>query len=159
MGTHHLLLLFAYASQLRGVVSFWLAHHHPSLSSCQWQSQLHSSESSDPNIDMLRQRMERQESQYARLLLEQAKYFSQDGGVDGEQRPIPQSCHIVLFNPATPQQTAHTIEFPKNSGTNILLAFEDEVECREFAQMLTDLEFVGPSVSTTRHGSFCFVYC
>lgn len=88
--------------------------------------------------------MERQENQYARLLLEQSQYVE-------KEREIPESVHIILFHPDTPKQHIHTIEFPKGSGTNLILAFESGSDCVLFANMLRDLEFVDPSVSYLGH--------
>ena len=102
-------------------------------------------ESSDPfNMDDLRSRMERQENQYARLLMEQSQYVE-------KEREIPESVHIILFLPNTPKQHIHTIEFPKGSGTNLILAFESGSNCVLFANLLRDLEFVDPSVSYLGH--------
>lgn len=97
--------------------------------------------SSFANMDSLSERMRRQETQYAKLLLEQSKYA--DGG-----REIPESVHIILFHPDTVEQSAHTIEYPKGSGNNIILAFESGAECVRFAGMLKELQFVNPSVSS-----------
>jgi hypothetical protein len=91
--------------------------------------------------------MEKQETQYAKLLMEQSSYQIDDDFVAEEKRPLPESVHIILFLPETPQQHVHTIEVPKGSGNNILLAFEDETDCHVFAQMLKDLDFVDPCVS------------
>mmetsp|Transcript_16204 Transcript_16204/g.33912 ORF Transcript_16204/g.33912 Transcript_16204/m.33912 type:complete len:230 (+) Transcript_16204:91-780(+) len=117
------------------------------------------SSSEDLNMDILRRRMEQQDTQYARLLMEQTKYFGSDGGDDlneeiinqllKEKRRIPESVHIILFQPDTPQQHVHTIEFPKDSGNNIILAFEDGADCRKFALQLRELEFLDPAPEET----------
>ncbi|KAL7467142.1 hypothetical protein ACHAXS_007403, partial [Conticribra weissflogii] len=106
-------------------------------------------------MDILRRRMEQQNSQYARLLMEQSKYFGSDACDDlkgeiintlwKEKRRIPESVHIILFQPDTPQQHVHTIEFPKGSGNNIILAFEDGVDCKNFAIQLRELGFLDPA--------------
>ena len=123
-------------------------------------------DSSQINMDILRQRMDRQESQYAKLLLEQSKYYlpteskrlDRDRyGPDGQKRSLPESVHIILFHPDTPKQHVHTLEFPKESGNNIILAFEDEHDCGRFARMLRDLQFVDPCVSTQTFAIIVFV--
>jgi len=78
-----------------------------------------SSEPDEPSMDMdvLQQRMNRQNDQYARLLVEQLKYSS-------EEINVPESVHIILFKPGTEQQHVHTLEFPVGSGNNMILAFE-----------------------------------
>lgn len=106
----------------------------------------------DSDMDMLRKRVEKQETQYVKLLIEQTKYFSRENDdEDAEEKlPLPEAVYIILFLPETPEQHVHTIEFPKGSGTNILLAFEDENECKSFADMLVrDMGFEDPCVSTT----------
>mmetsp|Transcript_4027 Transcript_4027/g.11478 ORF Transcript_4027/g.11478 Transcript_4027/m.11478 type:complete len:350 (-) Transcript_4027:60-1109(-) len=50
----------------------------------------------------------------------------------------PESVHIILFNPQTKQEGMHTIEFPKGSGNNLVLAFESKSECDHFASQLAE---------------------
>lgn len=83
--------------------------------------------------------------------MEQSKY------TDGE-RAVPESVHIILFHPDTPKQHVHTIEFPKNSGNNLILAFESGGDCVNFARMLRDLEFADPSPEETIFDPFA-QYC
>mmetsp|Transcript_8864 Transcript_8864/g.19178 ORF Transcript_8864/g.19178 Transcript_8864/m.19178 type:complete len:213 (+) Transcript_8864:50-688(+) len=104
------------------------------------------------NMEDLRKRVQRQKNQYAKLLMEQSKY------TDGE-RAVPESVHIILFHPDTPKQHVHTIEFPKNSGNNLILAFESGGDCVNFARMLRDLEFADPSVSIRVIFIHAFRYC
>ena len=59
----------------------------------------------------------------------------------------PEFVHIILFNVGTNREGAHTIEFPKDSGNNVLLAFEDEFECGKFIEGLKDQQFFEPVVS------------
>ena len=54
---------------------------------------------------------------------------------------------MILFNVGTNREGAHTIEFPKGSGNNVLLAFENEVECEDFIEALKDQDFFDPVVS------------
>ena len=125
-------------------------HPHPSYTSpststiqCDLANSNDSVEDEDTSpfdMDNLRKRMEKQASQYTRLLMEQSKYAD-------NERTVPQSVHIILFHPNTPEQHVHTVEFPKNSGNNLILAFENDVDCVKFARMLQDMEFVNPSVS------------
>lgn len=105
----------------------------------------------DSDMDILRKRIMRQETQYTMLLLEQSKYNPEDDtDPDEDKLPLPESVFIILFLPETPLQHVHTIEFPKGSGNNILLAFEDENECNAFADMLVkDMGFKDPCVSET----------
>ena len=94
-------------------------------------------ESSSLDMDALQQRINRQNGQYSRLLVEQLKYSS-------EERKVPESVHIILFQPGTDQQHVHTIEMPIGSGNNLILAFESGADCVSFARDLQDLEFGQP---------------
>mmetsp|Transcript_15049 Transcript_15049/g.25712 ORF Transcript_15049/g.25712 Transcript_15049/m.25712 type:complete len:160 (-) Transcript_15049:209-688(-) len=121
---------------------------HTSWSSSHRDNNHHNMAASDAddsppmNMSELRQRMERQQNQYAELIMEQIKYTDEEG-----ERDVPESVHIILFHPDTPKQHVHTIEFPKNSGRNLILAFESGGDCVSFARMLQDMEFVDPAVS------------
>ena len=92
------------------------------------------------DMNILQQRMNRQQNQYAKLIMEQSRYMEQETN-------LPESVHIILFNPDTPNQNIHTLEIPKGSGNNMILAFEDGADCGLFAQNLRELEFKDPSVS------------
>jgi len=56
----------------------------------------------------------------------------------------PENVHIILFKPNTEEQGIHTIEYPKGSGNNIILAFESKVACDEFAATLKAQQFFDP---------------
>lgn len=56
----------------------------------------------------------------------------------------PELVYIILFDPDTDNEGAYTLEFPKGSGTNHLLAFESANECDDFANMLKDKQFFDP---------------
>lgn len=105
--------------------------------------------------------MERQDNQYANLLLEQFKYADTDDNEnnnDEKSAAVPESVHIIFFHPDTPQQHVHTIEYPKGSGNNLILAFESGVDCVNFARNLQDLEFVDPTPEETMFEPFA-QYC
>jgi hypothetical protein len=57
----------------------------------------------------------------------------------------PTKAHIILFNPGTDREGVHTIEFPKGSGNNLILAFESRTECEKFSALLKDQNFFDPS--------------
>ena len=61
-------------------------------------------------------------------------------------RQRPDKVHVVVFQPGTINQGAHTIEYPKGSGINVLLAFESIDSCRKFAASLAEQNFVDPTV-------------
>eukprot|EP00551_Chaetoceros_affinis_P000215 CAMPEP_0203644610 /NCGR_PEP_ID=MMETSP0088-20131115/10020_1 /ASSEMBLY_ACC=CAM_ASM_001087 /TAXON_ID=426623 /ORGANISM="Chaetoceros affinis, Strain CCMP159" /LENGTH=286 /DNA_ID=CAMNT_0050501189 /DNA_START=468 /DNA_END=1328 /DNA_ORIENTATION=- len=56
----------------------------------------------------------------------------------------PEEVHIILFNPNTDREGVHTIEFPKDSGNNIILAFESRMECERFSTNLKEQHFFDP---------------
>jgi len=56
----------------------------------------------------------------------------------------PELVYIILFEPDTDNEGAYTLEFPKGSGTNYLLAFESEQECYDFANILKGKQFFDP---------------
>ncbi len=58
----------------------------------------------------------------------------------------PDKVHVVIFQPETINQGAHTIEYPKGSGNNVVLAFESIDACRNFAASLAQQNFVDPTV-------------
>jgi len=60
----------------------------------------------------------------------------------------PDEVHIILFNPDTEQEGVHTIEFPKGSGNNVILAFENAQACDMFSKLLKDQLYMDPIVST-----------
>lgn len=62
------------------------------------------------------------------------------------QRSKPENVHVVVFQPGTIHQGAHTIEYPKGSGLNVVLAFESIEACRKFAALLAEQNFVDPTV-------------
>ncbi|KAL7457984.1 hypothetical protein ACHAWC_011254 [Mediolabrus comicus] len=105
------------------------------------------SEDSSLDMELLQKGMNQQQKQYAKLLMEQSKYTE-------EGRNIPESVHIILFHPDAPKQHVHTIEIPKGSGNNLILAFEASDDCNMFAQMLKEMEFVEPSPQETMFQPF-----
>jgi len=89
-----------------------------------------------PSFDMneLQKRMDQQMTQYYDLLM---------GEDTSEVRP--EFVYLIVFNPDNEEtQGVHTIEFPKGSGDNIILAFESDDDCIEFAQMLKNVQFFKP---------------
>lgn len=57
----------------------------------------------------------------------------------------PEDVHIILFNPDTDKEGVHTIEFPKDSGHNMILAFESRRECVQFSLSLKEQQFFDPT--------------
>ena len=68
------------------------------------------------------------------------------GVIPTRDRPKPDKVHVVVFQPGTINQGAHTIEYPKGSGINVVLAFESIESCRQFAASLVEQKFVDPTV-------------
>jgi hypothetical protein len=57
----------------------------------------------------------------------------------------PEDVHIILFNPDTDREGVHSIEFPKDSGHNMILAFESKAECEQFSRSLKEQHFFDPT--------------
>jgi hypothetical protein len=55
--------------------------------------------------------------------------------------------HIISFALGTSRQGIHSIEFPKGSGNNVVLAFESREACAKFAEHLRAQHFFDPTVS------------
>eukprot|EP00558_Chaetoceros_sp_UNC1202_P013531 CAMPEP_0197255562 /NCGR_PEP_ID=MMETSP1429-20130617/72477_1 /TAXON_ID=49237 /ORGANISM="Chaetoceros sp., Strain UNC1202" /LENGTH=218 /DNA_ID=CAMNT_0042718885 /DNA_START=301 /DNA_END=957 /DNA_ORIENTATION=+ len=64
---------------------------------------------------------------------------------DVSEEMKPDSVHIILFNPGTDREGVHTIEFPKDSGNNMILAFESRSECDQFSASLREQQFFDPT--------------
>jgi len=58
----------------------------------------------------------------------------------------PEHVHIILFKPDTEEQGLHSIEYPKGSGSNFVLAFASEQACDKFAASLKaqNFDFMAP---------------
>mmetsp|Transcript_21470 Transcript_21470/g.46419 ORF Transcript_21470/g.46419 Transcript_21470/m.46419 type:complete len:344 (-) Transcript_21470:29-1060(-) len=56
----------------------------------------------------------------------------------------PDYVHIILFNPQTEREGMHSIEYPKGSGNNLVLAFESKAECDNFSSQLSSDLFSDP---------------
>lgn len=61
-----------------------------------------------------------------------------------EDSPKPRDVFVILFCANTDDEGIHTIEFPKGSGNNMILAFESVTECEDFAGTLRDQHFFDP---------------
>jgi Protein of unknown function (DUF3110) len=67
-----------------------------------------------------------------------------------KQRPHkPESVFIIAF-----QRGIHSVEYPKGSGNNVVLAFESKEACDKFAKDLRAQHFFDPMVRACRARSF-----
>lgn len=57
----------------------------------------------------------------------------------------PEHVYVILFKPDTDEQGMHTIEYPKGSGSNFVLAFQSKEACKKFAATLEAQNFEHPS--------------
>lgn len=78
-----------------------------------------------------------------RILRNQDESFQFIFDIDDEMKP--EDVHIILFNPDTDREGVHTIEFPKDSGHNMILAFESRQECEQFSLSLKEQQFYDPT--------------
>ena len=53
----------------------------------------------------------------------------------------PEDVYIILFKPDTEEQGLHSIEYPKGSGSNFVLAFQSKEACDKFAATLKAQKF------------------
>jgi len=58
----------------------------------------------------------------------------------------PDLVYIILFHGGEEQEGIHSIEYPKGSGSNMILAFESERACEKFADLLKLQDFFDPAV-------------
>lgn len=73
-----------------------------------------------------------------------------NGKNDNAMHDLPETVYIVTFLPNTPQQGIHTIEYPKNSGSNVVMAFCEVDACEEFCRHLHDQGFFEPHPQAVR---------
>lgn len=59
-------------------------------------------------------------------------------------RPKPNDVYVILFNPGTEKEGVHTVEYPRGSGNNVIMAFELKAECQKFSNVLEDQQFYEP---------------
>ena len=76
-------------------------------------------------------------------IMQQRNAFQFIFDIDEEDKP--EDVHIILFNPDTDREGVHTIEFPKDSGHNMILAFESRKECEQFSLSLREQKFFDPT--------------
>ena len=48
----------------------------------------------------------------------------------------PEVVYVIMYNPGTEQEGIHTMEFPRGSETDLLLAFESIEDCVGFSNLL-----------------------
>jgi Protein of unknown function (DUF3110) len=89
-----------------------------------------------------------------RIMKESNPYHNIFSNKEWEIRKRPNKVNIIFFRPETPDEGIHTIEFPKGSSNNIVLAFESMKECGNFAASLLAQGFSDPNVSEFRWGNF-----
>jgi len=76
--------------------------------------------------------------------------FNEDGDNDINK---PEDVYIIVYNPDTDDQGVHTLEVPKGSGSNFILAFESEMECYRFCALLKEQQFFDPKVQEIKFAS------
>jgi len=103
----------------------------------------------DDSFDMehLHQRISQQVTSYSEL-------FDTNRLIEIE----PSCVHIIVFNPDTRDEGVHTIEFPKGSGHNVVLAFESKYKCETFIAILKNQNFFEPKAHKMKL-AFLKKYC
>ena len=108
----------------------------------------------DPfSMDELRWRIAKEANPYSALFADAGE--QQQRGVAGSSSAPPdwgnggedKVVHVVAFNGPDPNpRGVHSIEYPPGSGSNVILAFESKLACRNFADLLRKQQFFDPSV-------------
>mmetsp|Transcript_11269 Transcript_11269/g.26761 ORF Transcript_11269/g.26761 Transcript_11269/m.26761 type:complete len:180 (+) Transcript_11269:416-955(+) len=55
--------------------------------------------------------------------------------IDGSK---PEIVYILMYNPNTEQEGVHSTEYPKDSGSEVMVAFESIEDCMSFSMLLKD---------------------
>ena len=115
-----------------------LVRRRESLAVRTWNVRLAASEDSSFNMDELRKRIAAETSNaYADMF----ENYSTNIKQRHEPQRRPESVFIIAF-----QQGIHSIEYPKGSGNNVVLAFERKDACDKFARDLRAQHFFDPVV-------------
>lgn len=88
------------------------------------------------DMEELRQRIQQDTNPYRDL-------FASSSAMNSRERPT--QVYVILFQPETVEEGVHTIEYPKGSGSNVILAFSSLDECAKFAAALKEQEFFDPT--------------
>jgi hypothetical protein len=124
----HLLLVFS-VSVNAFIPSFGIKKHQ--------QTRLSVVGKENFDMDELRHRIRKESNPYQNLFKTK----------EWEKRPKPEKVNIIFFQPDTAEEGMHTVEFPKGSASNIILAFESMKDCANFAANLKAQAFFDPTVS------------
>jgi hypothetical protein len=87
-----------------------------------------------------------------RIMAEQQSPFAdlfeglQASSAQYQQHLQAKDVHIISFQQFGVQQGIHSIEYPKGSGNNIVLAFQSQKACVKFANALRAQHFFDPTV-------------
>jgi len=100
------------------------------------------------DLEDLQRRVEeqRQNEQRQTELYNNGSMFTTSPSTDSPDIDKPEDVFIIVYNPDTEEQGVHTLEVPKGSGINFILAFEDEEVCQTFCASLRDQQFFDPKV-------------
>lgn len=122
----HLLLVFS-VSVNAFIPSFGIKKHQ--------QTRLSVVGKENFDMDELRHRIRKESNPYQNLFKTK----------EWEKRPKPEKVNIIFFQPDTAEEGMHTVEFPKGSASNIILAFESMKDCANFAANLKAQAFFDPT--------------
>lgn len=98
----------------------------------------------DPCDDYFDDKFDAEELKKFTIITGSDKNAETEETLDLDDLPIPDEVHIILFNPDTENEGIHTLEYPKGSGNNIVLAFESPKECEKFSDTLWGQDFYEP---------------
>jgi len=105
-------------------------HHHHQQQQPHWAKDDKKSTSTDPiDLKELKHRINRVTNPYYEL------FAATEVWNVVEDRP--DHVYIVIFKPDTAEQGFHSIEYPKGSGSNFVLAFQSYQSCNRFTKALS----------------------
>ena len=81
----------------------------------------------DTKIFQWREPIQEEEDRYLQLAVEGEGVMAK-----------PEIVYVIMYNPGTDQEGVHTMEYPRGSETDLLLAFEFIGDCVNFANMLKE---------------------
>eukprot|EP00568_Trieres_chinensis_P000589 CAMPEP_0183293946 /NCGR_PEP_ID=MMETSP0160_2-20130417/2455_1 /TAXON_ID=2839 ORGANISM="Odontella Sinensis, Strain Grunow 1884" /NCGR_SAMPLE_ID=MMETSP0160_2 /ASSEMBLY_ACC=CAM_ASM_000250 /LENGTH=164 /DNA_ID=CAMNT_0025455163 /DNA_START=85 /DNA_END=579 /DNA_ORIENTATION=+ len=91
-----------------------------------WENQGHYSSLFSRDTRLFQTVVEQQEDYYIALATQYEGYTR------------PEIVYIMMYNPGTQDEGVHSTEYPKGSGTEVVLAFESLEECNYFSSMLRE---------------------
>lgn len=98
------------------------------------------------DMDELKQRIEAETNPFSDLFLGLQQQRGMSETRVKTPKSLPETVFIISFQQNGVLDGVHSIEYPKGSGNNVVLAFESEHACEKFAASLRAQHFFDPKV-------------